>query len=71
MLHADVEDMSGSGVEQASGMTKVRLNGVHVQFPIWANTMGSVAVLMTNTKWFTMRGKVGGANYSVRSIQAC
>lgn len=72
VMGADVEDMSERSVDAASGMTEVRLNGLHIQLPAWGRTVGQVASLMSNARWFTRKGKVGGACYSVRTCScAC
>lgn len=68
VLDADVENMSATGVEAVSGMTAVRLNNLHVQWPDWAHTVGHIASIMTNTKWYKTKGAVRGRCYTVRSL---
>lgn len=57
--------MSGSGVEESSGMTTVRLNGIHVKFEFWGLLLTDVAEVMTNTRTFTTKGELGGDFYTV------
>lgn len=64
-----MEDMSAAGVEEATGLTTVRLNNLHVQWPVWGHTMGHTAETMCGVDWFYTKGKVGGRCFTVRPCE--